>query len=399
MAGPFITRDFELFAQLESAWGTSPGALAGADAFKSRTKFPFKRNKARYDRDNDMDNGQRSVLTTQGGRESGGWSASLDVIPSGVSATPTEPDVDPFLEAHLGTKHKATAHTTTTAGSVGTDIILTGGGVAASGIQVGDLIAVDVSTAVGYEVRQVVTTGVGGADHIAVDRAFTTDPASGRTVKVGTTYRLSASALKSVHLWGYLNGDNFRHKMPGAIVKELGIDIDFNGETPVASMSLSGDGQAIATHATARPTPVTAGQPLLPSQGKVFIGASGLLSLTKAGIKSVSALELRQSESTSLFPTGVKGTANKARYNITQTLEMLLMSGTIEGYYDNAAALTAYDVIVQLGITPGQIVAWRTPSFIPDVDPGDTGDEVTLSLAGRCYGLTNVDTEVSLAFL
>ncbi len=396
MPGPFITRDFELFVQLESAWGTSPGALAGADAFRSRTKFPFKRNKGRYDRDNDMDNGQRSVLTTQGGRESGGWSASLDVIPSGVSATPTEPDVDPFLEAHLGTKHKATAHTTTAAGSVGVTLNLTPGGGAASGIQTGDLIAVDVSAAVGYEVRQVTNIVT---DVVTVDRAFTTDPAAARTVKVGTTYRLLASALKSLHLWGYLAGDNFRHKMPGAIVKELGIDIDFNGETPVASMSLSGDGQAIVTHATARPTPVTAGQPLLPSQGKVFIGASGLLSLTKAGLKSVSALELRQSESASLFPTGIKGTANKARYNITQTLELLLLSGTVEGYYDNAAALTAYDVIVQLGITPGQIVAWRTPSFIPDVDPGDVGDEVNLSLAGRCYALTNVDTEVSLAFI
>jgi hypothetical protein len=396
MAGPFNPRDFELFAQLESAWGTSPGALAGADAFKSRTKFPFKRNKARYDRDNDMDNGQRSVLETQGGREFGSWNATLDVIPSGVAGTPTEPDVDVFLEAHLGTKHKATAHTTTAAGSSGVTLNLTPGGGAASGIATGDLIAVDVSAAVGYEVRQVTNIVT---DTVTVDRAFTTDPAAARTVKTGTTYRLSATAFKSVHLWGYLNGDNFRHKMPGAIVKELGIDIDFNSETPVASMSLSGDGQAIATHSTARPTPVTAGQPLLPSQGKVFIGASGLLSLTKAGLKSMSALELRQSESTSLFPTGVKGTANKSRYNVTQTLEMLLLTGVIEGYYDGAAALTAYDVIVQIGITPGAIVAWRTPKFIPDVEPGDTGDDVNLSLAGRCYALTTPDTEVSLAFL
>lgn len=395
MAGPFVSRDFETFVQLESAWGTSPGALAGADAFKSRTKFAFKRNKARYDRDNDMDNGQRSVLSTQGGREFGSWSVGLDVIPSGNAATPTDPDVDPFLEAHFGSKHKATAHTTLQAASTTTLLKFVGGGGAASGVQVGDLIAVDVSAAFGIEVRQVTIVST---DDVTVDRALSAAPANGRNVYLGTTYSLSASALKSVYLWQFLNGANFRHAMPGSIVKELGIDIDFNNETPVASLSLSGDGQAIITHATARPTPVTGGQPLLPSAGKVWVGASPVLGVTKVGLKSMSALELRQSESTSLFATGVKGTANKARYSINQTLELLLLTGTIDAYFDNANVLTAYDMIVQLGAAAGQIVAWRTPKWILDGDIGDTGDEVTFSGSGRCYGSVG-DDEIKLAFI
>jgi hypothetical protein len=395
MAGPFITRDWETYVQLEAAWGASPGALAGTDAFKSRTKFAFKRNKARYDRENDMDNAQRSVLTTQGGREYGSWSVTSDLIPGGNAAAPTAPDIDPFLEAHCGTKHLATANTTLAAGSTATALNFVGGGAAASGVAIGDLIAVDVSAAFGIEVRQVINVAV---DVVTVDRALSAAPAAARNVYLGTTYSLSSAALKSVYLWQYLNGNNFRHAMPGSIVKELGIDIDFNGDTPVASLSLAGDGQQIVTHATARPTPVTIGQPLLPSQGKAWLSASGLLSITKVGLKSVSALELRQSESTSLFPTGIKGTANKARYMITQQLELLLTTGTVEGYFDGANTLTAYDAIVQLGITPGQIVAWRTPKFIPDVDPSDTGDEVTLAASGRCYG-TVADDEIKLAFL
>jgi hypothetical protein len=401
MAGPFITRDFELFVQLESAWGVSPGALAGADAFKSRTKFPFKRTKARYDRDNDMDNAQASVVSTQGGRESGEWNVSLDVIPGGNAATPTEPDTDPFLEAHLGSKHKATANTTTTSGSTTTVVNLVGGGFAAAGLQDGDMVAVDVSVAFGIEVRQILSHAT---DAITLDRALSGAPTTGRNVYGGTTYRLSQAVLKSVYLWGYLNGNNFRHAMPGSLVRELGIDIDFNNETPVASLALSGTGQQIITHSTSRPTPVTIGQPLLPSAGKVWIG-TGLLSVTKLGLKSHNGGKLRQSESASLFPTGVYRGENKSRYMITASLELLLLTGAIEGYFDGAANLTAYDALVQLGATAGQICAWRMPKLIPDADVGDTADEVSLALSGRCYagasgvtGQTN-DDELILAFL
>jgi hypothetical protein len=396
MPGPFVPRDFEIFVQLEAAYGVSPGALAGTDAFKSRTKFPFSRVLARKDRDDDMDNGQASVNTTQVGRESGGWSASLAGIPSGNASTPTEPDVDPFLEAHLGTKHKATAHTTTAAGSVGTAINFTAGGVAASGVAIGDLIAIDISAAVGYEVRQI--TALPGGDVVTVDRAFTTDPAAARTVKVGTTYRLSSAQTKALHLWGYLSGDNFRHKMPGCILQDLSLDLDFNNPTPELMLALAGIGKPIETHSTARPTPVTAGQPLVAPEGKVFIGASGALGVTKVGLKSNNGLDLRQSESNSRFPTGVKRTANKSRFNITQAIDLLLTTGSIEGYFDGASSLTAYDIIVQLGIIPGSIVAWRTPKFIPDAAIGDTGEEVNVSLTGRCYSPV-ADDEVSLAFI
>ena len=79
MAGPFSSRQWELFAQLESAYGTSPGALAGTDAFKCRTQSPFKRVIARYDRDKDQGN-EASVLSTQKGKEHSTFEVSSDVI-------------------------------------------------------------------------------------------------------------------------------------------------------------------------------------------------------------------------------------------------------------------------------------------------------------------------------
>jgi hypothetical protein len=394
MAGPFITRDFEIAAQLEAAYNTSPGALAGGDFFKSRTKFPFKRVLARLDRDSDMDNGQASVVTTQKGRESSTFSVSLPAIPSGNAATPTEPDADVFFEAHFGQKHKALANTTLAAGSTASSLNLAVGGGAATGVQIGDIIVVDVSAAFGLEARQV--TSVAG-DVVGVDRPLSAAPAAARVVTLGTTYRYSSAQLKSVHIWGYLNGDNFRHKTGGNIVKDFSLDLDFNNQTPEAMISLAGDGSPIATHATARPTPVTAGQPLAPSAGKVWVG-SALGYLTKFGFKSNNGLELRQSTSESLIPTGIKRTGNKSRFSASAALDLLLTTGAVEGYFDNAANLTAYDVIVQLGVTPGQMVIIRMPKLIPDVDVSDVGEEVALSLAGKLYATTALDDEATICF-
>jgi hypothetical protein len=78
---------------------------------------------------------------------------------------------------------------------------------------------------------------------------------------------------------------------------------------------------------------------------------------------------------------------------------MLLTSGAVEGYYDAADDLTAYDVLVQLGVAPGRIVAWRTPKFVLDAEVGDQDGEVSLQMSGRAYALTTPGTEVTLAFI
>lgn len=393
MAGPFRGIDFELFVQLESVYGTSPGALGAGDAFKCHAKQPFKRNIARYDRDKDQGN-SASVLSYQLGKTSAEWAVEGDLIPSGNAATPTAPDMDPFFEAHFGTKHTGAAHTTLTAGSTSTVLAFTAGGGAATGVQVGDLIAVDVSADFGVEVRQVTVVAT---DTITVDRALSAAPTSGRAVYIGTTYRLSFADRKSVHLWQYLSGDNFRHKAGGCDVRQLEVACDFTSTTPVATVNVSGGAISVETHSTARPTPTTSGEPLLPSVGKVWIGTA-LYCVCKANLSSNNGLEQRMSESCSLVPTGLKRTANNGRYSVTQDLDLLLLTGVIEGYYDNETTLTAYDTIVQLGVAPGAMVAWRTPKFVPNpVDTPDVDGEVALTLSGKCYGLTAVDTEVTFA--
>lgn len=396
MAGPFLNRDFEHAVQLEATFNTSPGALVGGDFFKSRTRFPFTRVKARRDREEDSNKDQASVITTQGGRENCNWQLEGDIVPSSNAATPTAPDMDNLYEAHLGSRVACTAHTTTAAGSAGTSLVLTPGGGAASGIPVGGgvIILVDVSSGVGLEARFVVSRAT---DTVTIDRAFTTDPAAARNVYIpSVTYKPLSTGLKSLHLWEYLQGDNFRHKAGGCVPKNMELSCDFTADVPVGGVTFSGPGAQIATHATARPTPVTAGLPLVPTEAKVFIGSSGKLCVTKFGFKGDNGNELRMSESCSLFPTGVK---KSGMFNFELSLSLLLVTGgVVEGYYDNASGLTAYDVIVQLGVSPGNTVALRFPKFIPDVPVGDQDGEVTLDLSGRCYG-TLGDDEVYCSFI
>jgi len=392
----FSSREWELFVQLESVYGTSPGALAGTDAFKCVAQNPFTRHVARYDRDKDQGN-SASVLSTQKGKEFSSYQVAGDLIPSGNAVTPTAPDMSEFFEAHFGLKHTATAHTTLAAGSTTTVLNFTAGGVAATGAQVGDLIMVDVGGAFGYEVRQITVIAT---DVVTVHLALSQAPAAAQAVKLGTTYRLSASTFKSIYLWEFLFGNNFRHVAPGNSVKTMGISCDFSSQTPVATVNFAGEGLAIAAQtATSKPTSVTNGQPLLPSVAKAWIGSTAVLCLTKASLQSDNALELRMNESCSLVASGLKRTGNGGNYNITQNLELLLLTGYIEGLYDAASALTSYDVTCQLGVTPGATFAWRTPKWILDGVTGDQDGEVNLQMSGRAYALTTIDTELVCAFL
>lgn len=399
MAGPFLTRDTELLVKVESAWGTDP-TIAGTDAFvhKVLSGFGFTKVIARYDRDKDRAPLVADVLTTHRGREHSTFQIECDVIPSGNAATPTAPDIDPLLYSLFGAHSTLTAHTTTDTGSSGTSIVLTAGGGAASGIPTGGgcLIACDVSAAVGVEVRYVVSRST---DTLTIDRAFTADPLTGRAVYVGTTYSLTQLATISAYIKAYMGGgDNARYAVPGAIVQSGTLSINGAQDTPVAGWSFSGMGGAVTTHSLSRPTMTTAGVPLIPTTSKVWIGSSAAAKVVNAELSVKNILDLRMNDIGSLAPVGVKRTGNGSRYDNMLKLDLLLESGTIEGYYSNNTNLTAYDVIVQLGIAPGAMVAWRCRNWIPDTPLGDVDGEVAINASGRCYGSSGDDSVVLTVF-
>jgi len=394
MAGPFLAREYELAIQREVTYGVSPGALVGADFFKHTSLPLVGREIERYFRDRDRDNGQASVLSVQKGREKSKLSIEADLIPSGNAATPTEPDVDLLIEAGFGSKHKATAHTVTVAASTGVTLNLAVGGGAASGLAAKDLIAVDIAGGV-YEVRQVVTL-VG--DVVTMDRALTTDPAAGQTVKVGTTYKLLQSALLSSYIWRF-NNDNLRYAVPGVCIQELEVALNYAEGTPVGKIKFSAEGKPQVTASTARPTPATAGQPLVPTVGKLWIGTVKL-NMINASFTLNNGIELRTRESDALAPNGLKRTGNSSRYSCKQTIEFYAFdtAPNTKTYYDAAPSLGGLDVLVQHGVVPGSIVAWRSAKFVPDIEETDQEGEIGYKLDGRCLGTVNED-EIYLGFI
>lgn len=395
MATTYINQnDHDLSFQIESTYGTDPGAVAGTDFFKHQSDpGVFKIKKARYDRQNDRDYQQGSVLTTTAGRESTEVSVNFDIIPSGNAATPTKPDISDLLKAHFGAESTLTAHTTTAAGSTGTTLNLTAGGGAASGIPAGGgcLIAVDVDSTYGVEVRRVISRAT---DVVTLDAALSANPAISRAVYVGTTYKFSSSAaLLSGTMKQFLGGSTIKKKVTGVILPNLSIDCDAGTEELVAKGQVSGMGQQLQALADSRPTIVTNGVPLAGVAGKVFFGASRFCA-TKVGLTSNNGTELRQNEFCSLYPRGVKRTGNNGRFQVSMSLDLFYSGGDedVQTLYLNSQSLTAQSVIVQLGTAPGQMIAWACPRFIADPSLTSINGEIGVNFGGgRCYGTTGDD--------
>lgn len=394
----FVVTDWEHAFKAEVTYRTDPGAPVGGDFMRLQTQFPFKRKKERRDRDGDSDN-SASVVTTQGGRESCEWSVEGDVIPSDNGTTPTPPDTDVLYEANFGQKNTCTAHTTTAAGSAGTSLVLTPGGGAASGIPTGGrvLIAVDVDATLGYEVRRVASRST---DTVTLTQTFTgaAAPAAARTVKVcAATYAPLKSAAKTLYGYTWLSGDNLRQKAGGLIAQMLEINLEGGAGVPVPTHKFSGPGAEIATHSTAKPAVTVAGTPLAGSEAKVWFGAVKHC-LTSFKFSFDNSLENRESEYCALFPTGPKRTKNNGRFVANLEVTFLLTTGTIEGYWNNADLLQSHDVMIQVGVTPGSILAINVPKFVPDGEIGEVEGEAALTLKGRCYA-TVADDEAFCAFL
>ncbi len=397
-----LTRDVDLSVQEEAAFGTSPGAVAGTDMFKhtSRLHYTPVRNDILRDKDNSTN--VASVTGIQGGKESSSWKVDAEIIPSGDGTNITAPDAGLFIKACMGKLHAGTAHTVTVAGSAGTNLKLAVGGVAASGIAVGDLIAVDVSAAFGYEVRRVVAlVGGGTPDDVTINAAFSADPAAARTVKLGTTYQLLYSAQLSLYLMQWINGTSARHSIPGAICQQVGLNYDFTSNQPSGGLSFSGVGKKEITHVVARPTPSTAGQPLVAAEGKFFV-SNVLHRILTANLTLNSLTALRQNESGSLDPTGVKNTNNGSRWNVEAAVRALMTTGDRDtvALYDtvNATTPASIDAIVQLGITPGAIVAFAMPKWHARAQRSEQDGEFAVDFAGRALG-TSTDDEVYVAFI
>src|SRR6266849_1492005 len=96
----FLVREDELSCQVEVTYGVRPGAPVAGDFFKhTSSRLNISRVVEQYYRDRDRDFQQASVKNIQTGRRKTTFGLDADLIPSGVSATPTAPDIKRLLTA------------------------------------------------------------------------------------------------------------------------------------------------------------------------------------------------------------------------------------------------------------------------------------------------------------
>lgn len=393
----FLLNENELAVAKEVSYGTEPGGGPGpvaGDFFKhTSSHVGIVAVQEAEPNDRERDGASASVKTQFRGRKMTNVSIETDLIPSGNGSTPTAPDIDVLLEALMGAKTTATANSTTTTGSTTTVLELTTGGAAAMGIVVGDLIGVNVSSTYGIEVREV--TDITG-DAVTVDRALSAAPASGRAVIGGTTYRFDHEQLISVYLWLFGSGTGYRHAVPGVCIQDLALALAFTQAVPRASLTFTGMGKFEVEHTRSRPTPTTAGTPLAPIVGSAWLGATKACMLA-TNLRVNNGVTLRNNESCTLEPSGLRRTENNARFLVEQSLDVYLTDTNLSLYTDGRT-LTAIDSLVQLGDTAGQMMAWRCKNWQPRSERFEQETEMGLRLTGRAFG-TAGDDEIVIAYL
>lgn len=392
----FLLNQNELAVAKEVTYGTEPGGpgpVAG-DFFKhTSTHVGIVPVQGAQPNDRQRDGASASVYGQFLGRKSSTVSIETDLIPSGNASTPTAPDIDVLLEALMGSKRTATANSTTTAGSTTTVVNLTTGGVAAMGLAAGDMVGVNVSTAFGIEVRQVVSIAT---DAVTVDRALSAAPATGRAVYGAVTYTLDHTAFVSLYLWMFGSGTGYRHAVPGVTINDLALALSFTQDVPMASLTFSGLGKFEVDHTRTRPTPTTAGSPLAPIVGSAWLGTTKACILA-TNLHINNGLTLRNNESCTLEPSGLRRTDNNARWLAEMTLDAYLTDTNLS-LYTAGRTMSDIDALVQLGDTVGQMMAWRMPKWQPRSERFEQDTEVGLRLTGRAYA-TAENNEVTLAFL
>ncbi len=392
----FLLNENELAVAKESTYGTEPGSPgpAAGDFFKhTSTHVGIVPVQSVQPNDRQRDGASASVYSQFRGRKMSNVSIETDLIPSGNASTPTAPDVDVLFEALMGGKHVASAHSTLTSGSTSTVLKLATGGAAAMGIEVGDLIGVNVSTTYGIEVREVTAINT---DDVTVDRALSAAPASGRAVYGGTTYTLDHTAFISLYLWLFGSGTGYRHAVPGVCVQDFTLSLPFTQDVPMASLAFTGMGKFETDHTRSRPTPTTAGTPLAPIVASAWLGTSKAC-VTATNLRINNGLTLRNNESCTLEPSGLRRTENNARWLVEMGLDAYLTDSNLS-LYTAGRTLGAIDTLVQLGDSVGNMFAWRCRNWQPRSERFELDTEVGLRLSGRAFAVAE-NTEVTVAFL
>lgn len=287
--------------------------------------------------------------------------------PSGVLGT--LPEIDPLLEAALGSVVDASAVDTTFSG---TPTTTTGSVDAVGALAKGDAVLIGTSHTDSPHVR--ILTAVSGSD-LTWAPALPAAPVAADTCKGGLTYKLTTDLAVSLTIAHYVGA--MKRELLGVGIDQLTVTIDANEEPRIsaagpAASQLSGTAQAKPASFTS-----VGGNPPSGLIGELVIDGTAYLFKTLE-VAITNALVVRNQEYGVNTPTEVY---RQGRREISLSLETF--AETEATLYDKAEAGTNVTLLKQTGRTEGNIVAVYCPRVeftVPEQD--DPDEEVNWSFSG-----------------
>lgn len=287
--------------------------------------------------------------------------------PSGVLGT--VPEIDPLLEAALGSITNRVADDTTL---TATPTVTTGTVAAAGTLAKGDAILIGTSHADSPFVR--ILTDVSG-DDLTWAPALPAAPIAADTVKGGITYKLTTDLAISLTIAHYVGA--LKRELLGVGIDQLTIAIDANEEPRITAAGPAAEQLSGTTQAQPASFTSVGGNPPSGLVGELLIDDVTYLFKTLE-VALTNALLVRNQEYGVNTPTEVY---RQGRREITLSLEAF--AETEATLYDKAEAGSNVTLLKQTGRTEGNIVALYCPRVeftVPEQD--DPDEEINWSFTG-----------------
>ncbi len=324
-------------------------------------------------------------------RHTAAWNlSSVMWEPSGTLGT--ESQIAKFLKAGMGAQHTVAAGLTTTVNATPAPTAAGCTLVSATGLAVGDVIAVMVAGELqATRVKSIATLA------ITFD-ALSAAPTVPGQVLAGVTFQLASLIVESFAFYKYYNAGNFKQAAYGSVVDSITVAFDGTREVLLA---LQGPSARYSDNSTgggtvqAKPgAHTTIGSPAGGMIGSFFADSGAEFPVISVQVTIANNLELRNKELGTQYASGIAGRANKRQVGVTITayLEDLRVLGMAHTFVKGVIRLL-------IGDTAGAMLAAVLPAVefeIPDVG-GEVGPK-EITFTGKAYAVNGND-QVFLAEL
>lgn len=358
----------QAYAKVETAYAVTPAdSLSATDAIRH---LDLSLNTKVNDEPSPEKRGTPDVAQMLPRRRTTTWNLAQALWePSGTIGTIS--NLGKFLKAGFGQNHVITGGLTTTVATAtsATSFTVT----SATGLAIGDLIAVEIGTTGVFQVTRVTNLV---STTVTCD-ALVATPTVGGDVLAGITYQPASNITESIALYKYYNGGGYKQASYGSVVDQIQVTFDGTKEVGLAIQGPGGD-YADSDYGTVQAKPgshTTVGSPVGGMVGSFYVGGNAFPVLS-AQLTWQNNIVLRNSELGTSKASGILGRTNmrQVRVQVTFYLEDRRLMQAANNKTDCALRCL-------VGSAAGSILAMVVPRSrfeFPDIGGGVGPKELTV---------------------